>query len=70
MANKTITIVPADGVFTLGCKLCNITACINIPDGRMIPMVDIPIMSDEKWTDLVAQQKAQHPEYYAQAVMT
>lgn len=64
----TVTITPADGVVDILGKTYTVTACINLTDGRRIPVADFPMMSDERWNELVAQSKARHPELYEQAV--
>lgn len=61
-------ITPADGLIEIFGKTYTITACINTADGRTIPVANIPVMSDDKWNELVAQAKAKHPELYGQAV--
>lgn len=32
--------------------------------GIDVPVVDIPMMSDERWNQLVAEQKAKHSDLY------
>lgn len=32
--------------------------------GRMVLVLDIPMMSDERWSELVAEQKAKHGDFY------
>lgn len=56
MDNKA-TITPAEGTVVLANKPYNITACIHTTDGRAIPVVDIPVMSDEKWHELTRRAR-------------
>lgn len=32
--------------------------------GKNVPVLDIPMMSDERWNELVAEQKAKHSDFY------
>lgn len=32
--------------------------------GIDIQVIDIPMMSDERWNELVAEQKAKHSDFY------
>ena len=50
-------------------KIYPVTAVVEHPALGNVPLVDVPMMSDDRWRELVAQAKARHPEYYAQAVM-
>lgn len=56
MENKP-TILPAEGTVVLAGKPYSVTACIRTPDGRTIPVVDIPVMSDEKWHELTRRAR-------------
>ena len=55
---KNPTITPADGTVVLADKPYSVTACIRTPDGGTIPIVEIPIMSDEKWHELSRRTRA------------
>lgn len=49
---KTATIQPAEGCMEIGGKNYAVTACVTLPTGGRIPVVNIPQMSDEKWHEL------------------
>lgn len=36
------------------------------PDGDLVPLLDVPMMSDEKWDKMVKEQQEKHPEEYAE----
>lgn len=56
--SKNPTITPAEGTVVLADKPYKVTACIKTPEGRTIPVVDIPVMSDEKWHELARRARA------------
>lgn len=37
--------------------------------GQEVPILDIPMMSDERWNELVAEQKAKHPDFYKEKAL-
>jgi len=35
------------------------------PDGDLVPLLDVPMMSDDKWHAMAKAQQEKHPEEYA-----
>ena len=57
MVNKA-TLSPAVGSMKLGGKTYAVTGCITTTDGKRIPVVNLPVMSDEKWRELSKRRPA------------
>ena len=52
----------------IGGKEYPVTAVVDHPTLGTIPLANIPVLSDERWHELAAKAKAEHPERYEQAV--
>lgn len=57
MANNA-TIKPAAGAMPFGDKNYTVTAVIHTTDGRTVPVLDIPVMTDETWHKLAGRRRS------------
>ena len=56
--DNNVTLLQAEGQMSVGGKTYDVDACVKLPSGQLIPVVNIPLMSDEKWHAL-ARKRAQ-----------
>ena len=42
-----------------------VTEHSELPSGKLVPVVDMPMTTDKKWQRSALQSRMQHPAYYA-----